>query len=106
MIAACLPSVRPLLKACRVITQTHVSRFTASKPTRMISSSDSQHSLKTSRNRELHDETALELRTTEQPPQAKDQWIQVKHDIVLERDRAEPGAPDAPDAPSYSYHVR
>lgn len=94
MVAACLPSVRPLFKACGVFTRTH---FTASKPTRMNSSSDSQHSLKARSGHEALDEHALEM-----APRSMNQSIQVKYDISLQRERVER---DGPKVPSYNYEV-
>lgn len=92
MVAACLPSTRPLLKACKVFAQTHMSLLTSFKPRRRISSSDSQHSLKGSNEREVIDESMLEMGTIKaniQAPKGRGRSIQVRHEILLPSKRKE-----------------
>ncbi|KAF2185360.1 hypothetical protein K469DRAFT_688145 [Zopfia rhizophila CBS 207.26] len=100
LIAACLPSVRPVFKACGVFSRTH---FTASKRTRMNSTSDSQHSLKASSGHEPLDEHVIELALNRQPPRSMNQSIRVKYDVSLQRERTEP---DGPTLPSYNFEIR
>ncbi|KAF2662349.1 hypothetical protein K491DRAFT_175281 [Lophiostoma macrostomum CBS 122681] len=56
--AACLPSIRPLLRIFWSFTRTHL---TVSKATRVNSASDSQHSLTTRKNHATMDENTVEL---------------------------------------------
>jgi hypothetical protein len=96
IIAACLPSVRPLLKACRVFTGAHLGQLTASKPTHAVSASDSQHSLKDGGVRDSDEENMLELGAAKHPPLRKHRSIQVVHEFSMQSDRVEPGAPSMP----------
>jgi hypothetical protein len=89
IVAACLPSTRPLFKACKIFTQIHVSMFTASKSRRIQSSSDSQHSLKANSEHEVNDMVMLEMNVARatKVTSEKDRNIQVRHDIELQSDR-------------------
>lgn len=95
MIAACLPSVRPLFKAFGVFTRTHIA---SSKPMRMNSSSDSQSSLKNSSSPQQPD-YSVELKRGNQNHQA----IQVQYDVELQREQNMPGGLSQP---SYNFEVR
>jgi hypothetical protein len=102
LIAACLPSVRPLFAACGVFTRTHL---TASKPTRVTSSSESQYSLKGSEGREHHDDhaSASQLTPSTKPSHPSHGSIQVRHEVSLQQEEA---MPDEAGYPPYNFHIR
>jgi hypothetical protein len=89
MIAACLPSVRPLFKAFAVFTET---RLTTLESMRVNSSSESQHSLKANGAYELSE--SLEPEQNSSRPANRS--IQVQYEFSLQRERPEPGEPRVP----------
>ncbi|KAF2811305.1 uncharacterized protein BDZ99DRAFT_569388 [Mytilinidion resinicola] len=103
LIAACLPSVRPLLKACGVFTRARVSHIAATKPSVPKSSAESQRSLNGSSSHvALDSEHALELARNKQPSRSMSQSIQVQYDFSLQRERTELGGLKLP---SYNFEV-
>ncbi|KAF2491169.1 hypothetical protein BU16DRAFT_595958 [Lophium mytilinum] len=97
LIAACLPSVRPLLKAWGVVTRAKVSQFAATKPSATDSSADSQRSLnRCSSIVGVDSEQALELAQKKQAPRPMSQAIHVRYDVELQRERGGLGGSGLP----------
>ncbi|KAK7180425.1 hypothetical protein DPSP01_001799 [Paraphaeosphaeria sporulosa] len=84
MLAACLPSVRPVLRQLGLFTRTHLS---TSRPTRMTSPSISERSLRRGDHGEPYDGRAVELG---HHPRSMNKSIQIKHDVSLEWEQAKP----------------
>jgi hypothetical protein len=95
MIAACLPSVRPLLKASWGYASTHLS---TSKPTRVTSSSESQRSLNTKTKHGLVDDSSMELASKKDSSDATQNTIQMISDYNVSHQpgKEEQGGHDVP----------
>ncbi|OAK93510.1 hypothetical protein IQ06DRAFT_382835 [Phaeosphaeriaceae sp. SRC1lsM3a] len=89
IIAACLPSVRPLFKACKIFTGTQLSKSNNSKLMDSASTPSSQRSLQDRHSRHSGDEDMMELGLPKPPAAAveKGRAIHVTHDITQQSHR-------------------